>query len=251
MDADLVLRALARALILPPLSLALLAGVGLWLIGRRPVLGRWLVGAALALLVLLSIPVVADALAAASEPYAPLSPTAVVEGDVIVVLSGGIRRPAPGMPASLYPVTLERLAGGAALARRTGLPMLLSGGTVERGPAEAEVMQATLRADFGLEARFLERVSRTTHENAVETARVLRAAGLRRVVLVTSSSHMRRAVLEFRAAGLEVTAAPVASASARGRDLSDWLPRPVALTTSYEVLYECAGGVVAWLAGRG
>ncbi len=250
MDADHALRALARSLVLLPMGPVLLAAFGLWLSRRRPRAGRTLTGVALGLLVLLSLPVVADHLARQVEAYPALAPSRPVVADIIVVLGGGQRRPpAPAAPVP-GPETQERLATGAALARRTGLGLLVSGGSFDSGPAEADVMQSALRSQFGLEARFVERRSRDTRENALESARLLRAAGLRRVLLVTSAVHMRRAVDEFLAAGLEVVPAPVAGVADSGAALEDWLPRAGALATSYEALYECLGQTVATLRGR-
>lgn len=250
MDAEHALRAILRALILPPTGPILLAGAGLWLGCRRAVLGRSLAGVALALLLLLSTPVVASRLAGLVAVYPPMPVAAPLAADVIVVLGGGLRGAVDPATAAPGPATLERLAGAAAIARASGLPLLLSGGRLESGPAEAPVMQAALRASFGLEARFIEATSRDTHENALHSARILALAGLHRVVLVTSAVHMPRAVAEFRAAGLEVMPAPVATTGAGGGDLSDWLPRASALETSYGALYECGGLLVARLAAR-
>ena len=250
MDADHALRAILRAIFLLPAGPVLLAAFGLWLGRRRPAAGRRLAGAALAVLLLLSVPVVAFRLERLVERYPPLAPDAPLAADVIVVLGGGLRRADTPEATELAPVALERLSGAAALARRTGLPLLLSGGRFGTGPAEAEVMQATLRRSFGLEARFVEPRSVDTRGNAAESARLLAAAGLHRVVLVTSAGHMRRAVGEFSAAGLEVIPAPVGAAGASGGELGDWLPGAAALETSYGALYECGGGIVAWLRGR-
>ena len=193
---------------------------------------------------------VASRLTGLVESYPPLAPAALVEADVIVVLGGGLRRADDPAAWTLAPVSLGRLAAAAALVRRTGLPLLLSAGNLESGPPEAEVMQLTLRRAFGLEARFVEPSSRDTHENARESARMLRPLGLQRVVLVTSAVHMRRAVDEFAAAGLRVIAAPVAAGVESGAELGDWLPRAGALEVSYEALYECGGRLVAWLGVR-
>ena len=45
--------------------------------------------------------------------------------------------------------------------------------------------------------------SRSTYENAVECGKLLRARGLRRVILVTEASHMDRAVRCFRKQGID------------------------------------------------
>ena len=247
MDAEHALRAIARSLVLLPMGPILLAAYGLWLGRHRPAAGRLVAGGALVLLLALSLPVVANRVSMGIERYPPLDPMRPFQADVIVVLGGGMRRPPPPAIAEPGADTLERLAGGAELARRTGLPLLVSGGSLDSAPPEADGMAAALHRQFGLDARFLERRSRDTHENAIESARLLRAAGLRRVALVTSAVHMPRAVAEFEAAGLEVVPAPVAPASVAGDDLIDWLPRPSALETSYAALYEAAGQVVAAL----
>jgi len=248
MDAELAMRAVARALVLPPGGPLLLGFLGLALLRVWPRLGRALVAAGLTALLVLSLPVVSDVLSLAVEEYPPLGAAQPVPVGAIVVLAGGSRWDGVNASgATLLPASLERLAGGAALARRTGLPLLLSGGSVEPGPAEADVMQTTLKRDFGLEARFLERRSRTTRENARETAALLAPVWIKNVVLVTSAVHMRRAVAEFEAAGVTVVPAPVGGTVAVGRGLAAWLPRPAALERSYHALYEIAGTLVAKL----
>ena len=248
MDAELAFRAIARALVLPPGGPILLGFLGLTLLRWWPRLGRAIAAAALTVLWLLSMPLVSDLLSLAVEEYPPLTAAQPVPVGAIVVLAGGVRRNAsePG-GAGLTSQSLERLAGGAALARRTGLPLLLSGGSVEPGPAEADVMQATLKRDFGLEARFLERHSRTTRENARESAALLASAWIKNVVLVTTAVHMRRAVAEFEAAGVTVIPAPVGGTLAVGSGLSAWLPKASALARSWDALYEMAGLAVARL----
>jgi uncharacterized SAM-binding protein YcdF (DUF218 family) len=54
-------------------------------------------------------------------------------------------------------------------------------------------------------ALLIEPGSRNTFENARETARLLRSRGRRSVVLVTDRTHLPRAALLFRLAGLRVT----------------------------------------------
>lgn len=248
MDAELALRAVARALVLPPCGPLLLGFLGLALLRGWPRVGRALVAIGLTVLLVLSLPVASDVLTLTVEEYPPLGAAQPVPVGAIVVLAGGIRRNAADPAgAALLPESLERLAGGAALARRTGLPLVLSGGSVEPGPAEADVMQATLKRDFGLEARFLERRSRTTRENARETAALLAAVWIKNVVLVTSANHMRRAVAEFEAAGVTVVPAPVGATLTVGRGLTAWLPRASALERSCSALYEIAGSLVARL----
>jgi uncharacterized SAM-binding protein YcdF (DUF218 family) len=72
---------------------------------------------------------------------------------------------------------------------------------------EADIMQAIASAAGVPEhALRIERDSRNTVENAIETARLLAAVDGRSVVLVTDRYHASRARLLFRAAGLRVVA---------------------------------------------
>jgi uncharacterized SAM-binding protein YcdF (DUF218 family) len=97
-----------------------------------------------------------------------------------------------------------------------------------------------------------EGASRTTSENAVQVARLLRTRGLRRVLLVTSALHMRRALAAFRAEGVEAIPSPCdALATARPRrGPLDWLPRPEALQRTHDALWELLGLAAYRVTGR-
>ena len=82
--------------------------------------------------------------------------------------------------------------------------LVLSGGG--NGPEpEAEIMRR-LAAGRGVPqaALLIEACSRDTLGNARETALLLRANGLRSVLLVSDRTHLPRAALLFRLAGLAV-----------------------------------------------
>ena len=82
--------------------------------------------------------------------------------------------------------------------------MVLSGGGAGQ-VAEAEIMRdLALAAGVPETALLCEPDSRNTVENAVNTARVLRERGMSRVVLVSDRTHLPRAALLFRLAGLDV-----------------------------------------------
>lgn len=245
MEPLFVLRLLARSWLLPPAGPLLLALLGLWLARRRPALGTTLAVAGIGVLIAMSLPVVSDAVQRRVEVYPPLDLSQPVDAGAVVVLTGGVRRgPAPGAPDEPSAIALERLAHGVEIARRTGLPLLLSGGTVVLGPSEAETMNLAARRYFGAEARWLETRSRTTGENAEFSAALLKPAGVRRIVLVTSAGHMRRAVAQFEAQGLEVTPAPIGGSRNRYDGWPDWLPSDATLQRTSMALYEIAG---AWV----
>ncbi|RME35075.1 MAG: YdcF family protein [Gammaproteobacteria bacterium] len=236
-----------KTLLLPPGLFWLVLLAGLWLQRRRRAMGTALLLALLIAGWLLSLPGLIRPLAATLERYPPLSPREVpADAGAIVVLAGGLRRSGDGY--DLKTTTLDRLREGARLHRETGLPLLLSGGKVfgGEGPAEAELMQRVLGEEFNLQARWLEQESRNTAENARYSAAILGREGIGKVVLVTHALHMPRAVEQFRRAGLEVVAAPIAfiSTPPAAPSLFDWLPSLHALNVFSAVLHEYLG--LAW-----
>lgn len=94
--------------------------------------------------------------------------------------------------------------------------ILLSGGGSTL--PEAEVMRRlAITAGIPESALLLEPMSRNTHENAIQSARLLAACGVTGVVLVTDRYHALRARVLFRLAGLSVQAVHVAQMPLRPR----------------------------------
>lgn len=98
----------------------------------------------------------------------------------------------------------RRVALGVRLYQAEAAPyLLLAGGGAP--VAEADIMRELATAAGVPEAALIcEPWSRNTAENAVHSARLLHARGLRRVVLVSHAVHLFRARLLFRLAGLAV-----------------------------------------------
>ena len=88
-----------------------------------------------------------------------------------------------------------------------------------------------------------EAMSRTTHDNAVFTKRLLAERGLRRVLLVTSAMHMRRALATFNSAGIDaVPAATDFTVTYRDhRTMIDYLPDAKALSRTTDAIKEYIG----------
>jgi uncharacterized SAM-binding protein YcdF (DUF218 family) len=233
------LRKTVAAILLPPIGPCLLIGLGLVLISIRPRLGRLVAAAGLLALLALSLPIVADALIRVSATDRTFEPSLAGDAGAVVILGGGIRPHAPEYGGdTLGRLTLERVRYGAMVARRTGIPVLVTGGAVQETKAEADLMKRSLEEEFGIPVRWTEPRSRNTHENAAFSARILREAGVKRVILVAHSFDMRRAKAEFRKAGLEVIPAATGIPGSPPAQWSDWLPTVWALQTSYWVLYE-------------
>lgn len=233
----ITLKSLARDLILPPTGPLLLAVLGLLLARSRRKLGGTLVVIGIGSLWLCATPVVADALTRLAERYPPLDPSKPVNAQAIVILGGGGQRFAPEYAGpAIEGAMMSRVLYGAFLARRTALPILVSG-----SPGEAQAMSTTLSRDLGITVRWVESQSGDTYENARFSARLLRAAGVHRIVVVTSSTHEWRAAHEFMAAGFDVVPAPVGVDAPHKREISDFIPGHTGLTRSHFALYELIG----------
>jgi uncharacterized SAM-binding protein YcdF (DUF218 family) len=168
-------------------TLAVLAVAWLWLWSTRPA---------------------ADAITAAlAERHPPTAVAALPQADAIVVLGGGMAPRAGDRLHADLGEAADRVWHAARLwhAGRAAR-VLLSGGLVwGDGPqTEAEAMAAFL-VDLGVPAAaiVIEGESRNTRGNAVETAALLEAAGAGPVLLVTSATHMPRALATFRRAGVD------------------------------------------------
>jgi len=239
------LKALFKALVLPPTGPLLIAAVGLGAALRWPRLGRALAVAGVSLLVLLSIPAVAVLLQLCVDTSPPLDLKRAETAQAIVILGGGIRPNAPEYDGdTLGRLTLERVRYGARVARLTGLPVLVSGGSVLGGALEATLMRDALEREFGVAVRWTEDRSRDTHENAVLSAEMLRAEGIHRVVLVAHAFDMPRAGAEFAAQDVEIIKAPTGIPPRNFGEPLMFVPSLAGLTGSYYALYEMLGNLV-------
>jgi uncharacterized SAM-binding protein YcdF (DUF218 family) len=150
-------------------------------------------------------------LRALEQPYTGTSIDSASRAQAIVVLGGYLRTetriPRPIEVGS----AADRLLCAAQLYRAGKAPLiLLSGGNVpflssSAVPPEAVAARGILeqwgipRSDILIEAG-----SRSTHENAEFSYRILAEKGITRILLVTSAYHMRRASGAFRRTGLTV-----------------------------------------------
>ncbi len=240
----MILSALLTPVVVPPVNLLLLALLALW---RRR---RGAAAALLAGLVLLAMPGVADVLTATLERSVP--PTRLGGAQAILVLGGDLDRDGDGT-AVPGPLTLDRLRDGAALARRSGLPVAVTGGPAWRGgPPIGTVMADSLQRDFGVSARWVETRSTDTWDNARDSSALLAPSGIRTVLVVTQSWHMRRSLLAFRHSGLVAVPAAVwrtgypSTSGGTGlvRLAGTLLPRVSAWQRSYFALHEWIG--IGW-----
>ncbi len=124
--------------------------------------------------------------------------------DVIVVLGAAV-----GVGGGPSAALRRRVAEGVRRLEAGAAPVLLlsggkGGGGGGRRPSEAEVMRdLALAAGVAEERLVLETESRSTLENARCSARIMRARGWTKALVVTDAVHLPRALLAFRARGIE------------------------------------------------
>jgi uncharacterized SAM-binding protein YcdF (DUF218 family) len=233
-----------EALVFPPGNVLLLGIVALFCRGGTR---RLVFATAFVLLYLQSAPAIVDALTAPLERYPPLSLDHLPAADAIVVLASGRYRSAPEYGHDTVSIaTLARLQYAADLQRATGLPLVLSGGSVQgESDAEATLMEQVLRGTFGIDAEIVtETKSRNTAENALYTKELLDARSWHRVLLVTHARDLPRAVGMFEQYGVSVVPAPVrfdALPDDGPMLVGDWLPSANSMRQLREAYHEYVG----------
>lgn len=173
----------------------------------------------------------------------------------MVVLAGGFRR-GPDNRGELGLDTVSRCLRAADIYRAVGpRPIIVSGGLLATGPVDVPVSSGMKRLLMALgvaEGDIVEEPrSTTTFENAVESQKLLAARALRRVALVTSASHLPRAVLVFRAQGLDVIPAGAGYAGAEPfARVLDVIPSATSVDTINRAAHEWVGLAWYWLHRR-
>lgn len=135
-----------------------------------------------------------------------------VKGDVIVVLGGGMHDEVDDLSGKGAPRgdSLERLVTAARLEKRLKIPVIVSGGAVFKDSRpEAPVMKRFL-TDLGVPANriIVEDKSRDTMENAKYSKGICAKHVYKKIILLTSSYHMKRSMTAFQKYGITVTPCP-------------------------------------------
>ena len=222
---------------------------------RRPRAAQILAFAALAILLPLSTPFFADQIIQHLEEFAP--PVAlqnVPKAGAIVVL-GGTVPPNPEQTAPAEETSGSRVATASALYKLGKADFVVaSGGITYKTSTNELTSNALIRteaqdiysilADYGVpeDKIILEDKSQNTLENALYTAIILKQLGIKEIILVSSSFHMKRATTLFRQTGLSVV--PVSSGRwIRGSETSllKFFPSAHSLSRTTSALKEYAG----------
>lgn len=254
-------------LALYPLGLALV----LQIVAQTQRRHRWAAGVSagsIALLWISAMPYTARQLIwSLEEPSAALTPNPLPQADAVVVLGGGLKPHLAPRRAVEVNEAGDRLLTGLRLMRQGLAPTLVvSGGRIglaAHDPSPPEALSArSLAIELGLapQAIVTNAGSRTTAEEARDIGRLARQRGWHSVLLVTSATHLPRALASFqRLSGLRLI--PVAcdfqlpsrrnwGSPTAASLLRDVLPDAEALYLSTVVLKEYVGLASYRLLGR-
>ena len=237
-----------------PLSLGLFfVGLSLWgqLRGNRAAAGLYTF-LALGILYFPSTQFGVNTFAAPLEArYPAFSPEELPDGDIIVVLGGGIEAQGKfGRWGDLNDAA-DRVFAGAELWKANKAPRVIVSGGAIRGTVTSASRASDLLQRLGVSSSviLLEESSFTTQEEAVAIAKV--ANGSQHILLVTSSLHMRRAVALFTAQGFKVTAVPTDHRVHKYPGaVPGWMPTIEHLSTSTAAIHEWVGFWVYHKMGR-
>lgn len=238
------LKIIASLLLPPGIFIVGLIGITLYLWRKNKVVAKLLLMITV-LLYLSSMPYLSNALISSLEWR--YTPPQKVEGDVIIMLSGGATLDTPNVDG------LGHLNGGAAnrlltvarLAQDNDLPIIISGGQVyEDSGSEAQIGKKILLG-LGIEEQriTIEDNSLNTDQNAVLTKKIMQNKNYTKPILVTSAFHMERSVLNFLKQGIAVVPYPTGYMVSRKNDfyLNKLTPKAYALENTSIFLWEYLG----------
>jgi len=188
-------------------------------------------------------------------PRRPVQRAEVAGACAVVLLGGGTRtwQASGGRLSTGSTSSAARALEAARVYRLLDRPIVISSGgthSLERGdPSSAVMRDELLTLGVPADRIRLESGSFTTRDEAVLVPPMLRAASCGRSVLVTTQSHMRRAIAAFRAEGL--TPVPAAASDAVGVEsrAKRWTPNDEGFFLSRALLHEIVGLVYYRLRG--
>lgn len=240
-----VIQKIFNFIIFPPSIFIIILIVALWLLKKNYRRGLYLIVADILLIYVLSIEPVKNLLLWPLEDFVPpIDLNLNYNADLVVVLGGGIIEQSPDEEGagSLVPESMKRVMYGLMVAAKYRVPVLFSGGKVyaDQKEAEADIACRIARryAPAGM-VIYGEGLSRTTRENAVYVKEKFKT---RRVILVTSAYHMKRALYSFGREGVDCVPAPTDyKIDSSGYNFTSFLPKTGEMDNVYRALKEYVG----------
>ena len=225
-----------NAIVFSPTLLLLGIAFGLWVSSKKPKLGKSLALFSTAVLWIFSTPAFNVLLShnLLTQYKSMTAKELKAQGvQAIVILGGGVETGQPDGIQQLKPTALDRLRHGIELSRKTGIPLLVTGGKGWGAQAgsenEAEISSRVAREAFHYQIQWTESEARDTQENATNSKQLLYDQGVRSIALVTHYWHMPRSLKAFQKAGFEVTPAPMGFVADKKVSLISLLPNGAAL----------------------
>ncbi|MCD6551404.1 YdcF family protein [Thermotoga sp.] len=159
------------------------------------------------------------------------------QNGMIIILGGGVERNTR-LGDTLSDATLRRVLAGLQVHRKTGLPILVTGGSLSNLKSEALIMKEYL-VSLGVSEKdiLVEIRSKNTYENASFTREMI---GNVPVILVTDSIHMKRALHTFKRFFSEVVPYP-AGCYFGTPEFVDFLPNTTSFYLNSRAIYEWIG----------
>jgi uncharacterized SAM-binding protein YcdF (DUF218 family) len=201
----------AEALLQPPgLIWAVLLVVSLLAFRKKaPAAGFLALAAAGWLWAVGATPMSASLLAGLEKPYERTRSTPLPSGDALLMLGGAVGFSSRELVWFGTGEATDRLLTAAEMMRQNrARTLLLSGASYtwngQKRP-DAEIVAGWLRAwKLPVGELLILPASVNTHEEALNTAALVKARGWRRLILVSSAYHLARSVAVFRKSGVEV-----------------------------------------------
>jgi len=239
------------AIVFSPTLLFLGIAFGIWLSSKKPKLGKYVAIFSTAFLWIFSTP--AFSVWISHNLLTQYKPTTAKElkaqgVQAIIVLGGGVETGQPDGIQQLQATALDRLRHGIELSRKTGIPVMVTGGkgwgVQADSENEAEISDRVAREVFQFEINWTESESRDTQENALNSKQLLTKQGISKIALVTHSWHMPRSLKAFQKVGFEVTPAPMGFVAGKKVDLISILPNGGALNSTTATFKELVAQAV-------
>ena len=197
-------------------------------------------------------------LASLERPWAGRMLTDLPKADAVLFLGGG----AKGSRGELIGLDLmnasDRITTAIELVRMGKAPVLVAGGTTrpstEKHPSEGEATEKWIK-NWQLTSVPIYQlgVCANTHDEALSMKKLVDQHGWKSVLLVTSASHMERAVGTFAKQGISVIPVPCAfNTGVNVRDqVTEWISPPDGQKVDFVSgwLYEKLGYLSYWLRG--
>ena len=240
-----------NAIVFSPTLLFLGIALGIWLSGKRVQVGRLVAVCSTGILWILATPAFSIWLyQSVLTQYQPASiETLQAQGvQAIIVLGGGVDTGQPDGIQQLNPSALDRLRHGIELSRKTGIPILVTGGkgwgALAESDSEATISKRVAQEAFYYQIKWTESNSKDTRENARNSKELLSKQGLNNIALVTHSWHMPRSMMAFQKVGFEVTPAPMGFVSGNNWGLITFIPHSSALNFTFTIFRELVAHLV-------